>query len=79
MIIFIAVKFKKLNDMMNCYIFNLAITDILYSLFCIPFTTFLLFSDYWVFGNALCKLSHFFSRVSFARFQFFIFFLFEFT
>jgi hypothetical protein len=64
LIIFIAIKYKKLNDMMNCYIFNLAITDILFSLFCIPFTTFLHLSDDWLFGNVLCKLSHFFARVS---------------
>jgi hypothetical protein len=44
LIVFIAIKFKKLNDMMNCFILNLALTDILYSLFCIPVSSTILFN-----------------------------------
>jgi hypothetical protein len=63
LVIFLAIKFKKLNDMTNFYIFNLAITDLLFVLFCIPFTTYVYLGGDWIFGQIPCKLSHFFSSV----------------
>lgn len=67
LVIFIAIFYRKLNDITNCYIFNLAITDLLFVLFCIPFTTYLYLSTSyygWVFGVAFCKLNHFISHAS---------------
>ncbi len=64
LVIFIAVKYKKLNDITNCYIFNLAITDLLFIFFCIPFTIYMYTQGDWLFGTAFCKLNHFMSHVS---------------
>ena len=67
LVIFIAVKYKKLNDITNCYILALAISDLLFVLFCIPFTTFLYVDGYWTLGWILCKLFHYISHVSHTR------------
>ena len=56
--------FRKLNDITNCYIFNLAITDLLFIFFCIPFTIYMYTQGDWLFGTAFCKLNHFMSHVS---------------
>ncbi|CAF1096430.1 unnamed protein product [Brachionus calyciflorus] len=64
LVIFIAISYKKLNDITNCYIFNLAITDLLFVLFCIPFTTYIYLFDNWFFGITFCKLNHFMSHAS---------------
>ena len=63
LVIIIALAYRKLNDVTNCYIFNLAITDLLFILFCIPFTIFMYTSTNWLFGVTFCKLNHFMSHV----------------
>ena len=64
LVIYISIAYRKLNDITNFYIFNLAITDLLFILFCIPFTTYLYMYDDWLLGVAFCKMNHFFSHVS---------------
>lgn len=64
LVIFIAIAYKKLNDITNCYIFNLAITDCLFILFCIPFTTYIFVENNWPFGEIFCKLNSFISHVT---------------
>jgi hypothetical protein len=63
LVIVAGIKYKKLEEPINCYIINLAITDFLFALFCIPFTIYIYSADNWIFGKVLCKMSHFFSRV----------------
>ena len=63
LVVFIAIAYKKLNDATNCYIFNLAITDMLFILFCIPFTNYVYTNGDWPFGVTFCKLNHFISHV----------------
>ncbi|CAF4089211.1 unnamed protein product, partial [Rotaria magnacalcarata] len=36
LVIFVAVRFQKLNNVTNCFIVNLAITDIVFLAFCMP-------------------------------------------
>jgi hypothetical protein len=64
LVIFISLSYKKLNDITNFYIFNLAITDLLFALFCIPFTTYLYIAEDWMLGVVFCKLNHFMSHVN---------------
>nr|QVK45768.1 G protein-coupled receptor [Proales similis] len=64
LVIIIALTFKKLRDVTNFYIFNLAITDLLFAVFCIPFTTYLYLFDSWNFGALSCKINHFMSHAS---------------
>lgn len=68
LVIFAGIKYKKFKDTTNCYIINLAITDLLFVLFCIPFTIYIYSFDNWIFGKVMCKLSHFFSRVNYDPF-----------
>jgi hypothetical protein len=63
-VIYIALAYKKLNDITNCYIFNLAITDMLFIIFCIPFTIYMYTNTNWLFGVTFCKLNHFMSHAS---------------
>lgn len=64
MVIYIGIKYKKLKNYTNCFIFNLALTDLLFVIFCIPFTTFIYVSENWPYGILICKLSHFLSHAS---------------
>lgn len=64
LVIYIAITKKKLNDITNCYIFNLAVTDLLFIVFCIPFTTYMFIHTDWLFGVVFCKLNLFMSHAS---------------
>jgi KISS1 receptor len=64
MVIYIALAYRKLNDVTNCYIFNLAIMDLLFITFCIPFTIYMYTNSSWLFGVTFCKLNHFMSHAS---------------
>jgi len=55
---------KKLNDITNCYIFSLSISDLMFTLFCIPFTSYVYIRHDWRLGLILCKMNHFLSSSS---------------
>jgi hypothetical protein len=64
-VIFTIIKSRKFNNVIQCYLLNLAITDLLFVIFCIPITTLTYVQDHWVFGKFLCKIFHFAAFVSF--------------
>ncbi|CAF0828025.1 unnamed protein product [Rotaria sp. Silwood1] len=64
LVIFVAVRFQKLNNVTNCFIVNLAITDIVFLAFCMPLLVVQYTLDHWLFNEIFCKLLNFISFVS---------------
>ena len=58
-VIFAILKSKKFDNVVQCYLLNLSITDLVFVLFCIPITTITYHQDHWVLGSFVCKFFHF--------------------
>jgi len=56
-------KKKYRNNVTNCYIMNLAITDLLFLLLSVPFTIYLAVRNVWIFGEFLCKMHIYLAHV----------------
>ena len=63
MLIFVILKLKQLANVTKCYIFNLAIADTSFLIFCVSTTAFIYIIDCWPFGRFLCKMYHYLSFV----------------
>ncbi|KAF7249392.1 Neuropeptide Y receptor type 6 [Varanus komodoensis] len=57
-------KQKENQNVTNILIANLSISDIFICVMCIPFTVAYTLMDYWVFGEAMCKLTSFVQSMS---------------
>ncbi|XP_066100826.1 C-C chemokine receptor type 1-like [Saccopteryx bilineata] len=55
LIVLVLLQHKRLKNMTNIYVLNLAISDLLF-LFTMPFRIHHYRKDNWVFGNVMCKL-----------------------
>ncbi|CAF3003361.1 unnamed protein product [Rotaria socialis] len=64
LVISVAVRFQKLNNVTNCFIVNLAITDIVFLAFCMPLLVVQYTLDIWLFNEVFCKLLNFISFIS---------------
>ncbi|XP_053569039.1 C-C chemokine receptor type 5-like [Bombina bombina] len=69
-VILILLKYKKLSNMTDIYLLNLAISDLLF-VFSLPFWAYNTVY-HWVFGNVLCKLLSWLYLVGFYSGNFFI-------
>lgn len=63
LVVFTIIKFNKLTNVTQCYLFNLACADIAFIVSCIPLTTYSYMMERWTFGNFVCKTYHFTSFV----------------
>lgn len=63
-LIIIVKKQKEAQNTTNILIANLSLSDILICFMCIPFTVAYTLMDYWIFGEAICKISSFTQSVS---------------
>ncbi|XP_071986491.1 neuropeptide Y receptor type 4-2-like [Engystomops pustulosus] len=50
---------KEKGNVTHILIANLAFSDILVGIFCLPFSVVYTIMDYWVFGRCLCKITNF--------------------
>ncbi|XP_048884945.1 neuropeptide Y receptor type 6-like [Brienomyrus brachyistius] len=50
---------KETHNVTNLLIANLSLSDVLICTMCIPFTVVYTLMDYWVFGEAMCRVSNF--------------------
>lgn len=57
-------KQKESQNVTNILIANLSLSDILICVMCIPFTVTYTLMDYWVFGEAMCKITSFVQSMS---------------
>ncbi|XP_043924912.1 neuropeptide Y receptor type 6-like [Protopterus annectens] len=63
-LILIIKKQKEACNVTNILIANLSLSDILICIMCIPFSVVYTLMDYWIFGEAMCKISPFIQSVS---------------
>ncbi|CAF0735003.1 unnamed protein product [Brachionus calyciflorus] len=64
LVVFTIIKFNKLTNVTQCYLFNLACADLAFIISCIPLTTLSYLIENWIFGNFLCKAYHYASFVT---------------
>ncbi|CAF0823129.1 unnamed protein product [Rotaria sp. Silwood1] len=57
------VKRNYQNNVTNCYIMNLAITDFLFLLISVPLTGYLAIKKIWIFGEFICKMHIYLAHV----------------
>ncbi|XP_023087354.2 C-C chemokine receptor type 1 [Piliocolobus tephrosceles] len=55
LVVLVLVQYKRLKNMTNIYLLNLAISDLLF-LFTLPFLIHYKLTDDWIFGDAMCKV-----------------------
>ena len=63
-------KRKYRNNVTNCFIMNLSVTDFLFLLISVPLTTYLGLKKIWIFGEFLCKMHIYLAHVNDARSRF---------
>jgi hypothetical protein len=56
-------KRRYQKNVTNCYIMNLAITDLLFLLFSVPLTIYLATRPIWIFGEFICKINIYLAHV----------------
>lgn len=65
MILIIAVRKKNYKYVTNCYIINLALTDLLFLLISVPLTTYLGLTNTWILhGLISCRIHIYLAYVS---------------
>ena len=55
---------KNMRSVTNVFILSLAVSDLMVTLTLVPFNVGLVFSKYWIFGRAACKIAPFFMTFS---------------
>lgn len=55
---------KEVQNVTNILIANLSLSDVLICIMCIPVTVAYTLMDYWIFGEAMCKISSFVQSIS---------------
>ncbi|KAM9324853.1 neuropeptide Y receptor type 4-2-like [Gastrophryne carolinensis] len=58
-LIYVLCRGKKKANVTHILIANLAFSDILIGIFCLPFTVVYTQMDHWIFGRCLCKITNF--------------------
>ncbi|XP_066491638.1 kiSS-1 receptor [Tiliqua scincoides] len=64
LVIYVISKHKQMRTVTNFYIANLATTDIIFLICCVPFTATLYPLPGWIFGEFMCKFVNYIQQVS---------------
>ncbi|KAM3856097.1 kiSS-1 receptor [Vipera latastei] len=64
LVIYVIIRHKPMRTVTNYYIANLATTDIIFLVCCVPFTAMLYPLPGWIFGEFLCKFVNYIQQVS---------------
>ncbi|XP_078526663.1 kiSS-1 receptor [Lissotriton helveticus] len=64
LVIYVISKHKQMRTVTNFYIANLATTDIIFLVCCVPFTAVLYPLPSWIFGEFMCKFVNYIQQVS---------------
>ncbi|CAG06231.1 unnamed protein product, partial [Tetraodon nigroviridis] len=67
LVIYVISKHRQMRTATNFYIANLAATDIIFLVCCVPFTATLYPLPGWIFGNFMCKFVAFLQQVKTCR------------
>ncbi len=63
LVVFVIVRHKKMQRVINLLLLNLALADLLFLMICPPFTAYRL-AHSWIFGDILCKMMHYLLNVT---------------
>lgn len=63
-ICYIVISSPRMRTVTNYFIMNLAVGDILITIFCVPFTSISYLQQYWTFGAFLCPVVNYSQAVS---------------
>ncbi|KAF4113734.1 hypothetical protein G5714_006279 [Onychostoma macrolepis] len=64
LVIYVVVKNQQMKTVTNLYIVNLATTDMLFLVCCVPFTATLYSLPSWIFGDFMCRLINYLQQVT---------------
>ncbi|XP_048855139.1 KISS1 receptor b [Brienomyrus brachyistius] len=64
LVIYVVTKHQQMKTVTNFYIANLATTDIIFLVCCVPFTATLYPLPSWVFGDFMCRLVNYIQQVT---------------
>ncbi|KFO28914.1 KiSS-1 receptor [Fukomys damarensis] len=64
LVIFVICRHKQMRTVSNFYIANLAATDVIFLVCCVPFTALLYPLPAWVLGDFMCKFVNYIQQVS---------------
>ncbi|KAJ8413910.1 hypothetical protein AAFF_G00065080 [Aldrovandia affinis] len=64
LVIYVVTKHRQMKTVTNFYIANLAMTDIIFLVCCVPFTATLYPLPSWVFGDVMCRLVNYLQQVT---------------
>ena len=64
LVIFVVWSYKQMQNTTNILIVSLAVADLFFIIFCVPFTAASYAMWYWPFGAVWCKIVHFLMHVS---------------
>ncbi|MBN3275343.1 GPR54 protein, partial [Polyodon spathula] len=64
LVIYVITKHRQMRTVTNFYIANLATTDILFLVCCVPFTATLYPLPSWVFGDFMCRIVNYLQQVT---------------
>nr|XP_009300307.1 KISS1 receptor b isoform X2 [Danio rerio] len=63
-VIYVVIKNQQMKTVTNLYIVNLATTDILFLVCCVPFTATVYVLPSWIFGDFMCRLVNYLQQVT---------------
>ncbi|XP_051897788.1 G-protein coupled receptor 54-like [Pristis pectinata] len=64
LVVYVVSTRRQLRTATNCYIVNLAMTDIIFLVCCVPFTATLYPLPSWIFGDFMCKFVNYLQQVT---------------
>ena len=66
LVVFVVAQNRAMQTVTNCFIANLALSDILLCVLAVPFTPLYFFLKEWIFGKILCHLVAYSQVIAFA-------------
>ncbi|XP_035689589.1 G-protein coupled receptor 54-like [Branchiostoma floridae] len=64
LVIYVVARFAEMRNVTNYFIMNLAVTDLAFLVFCVPFTAASYVLPSWVFGLSMCKFVNYMMQVT---------------
>ncbi|CAH1253988.1 KISS1R [Branchiostoma lanceolatum] len=64
LVLYVVACFKKMRTVTTCYLVNLAVTDLAFLLWCVPFTAVNYLTTSYVFNEAMCKFVNYMMQVT---------------
>ncbi|XP_064648828.1 galanin receptor type 1-like [Lineus longissimus] len=65
-VVYVVLRNGAMKTVTNLYLVNLAVADLLFLVFCVPFTAWLYVLPNWIFGEPMCKLTSYLMVVTMA-------------